>query len=254
MSPSPTEAPLTDAELVRLTDHLATELVLPPHPGDGVCPICRTWRDDGHPWCGNCVQHADQLGEAPVPVLPITLYRKPSEAREWVTNYKNRDDENAATYSVNVASIVERFFKENHSRLQAGVGGFDAVCMVPPTTNPLPGPLVIALDALPSWHLGPVIQLLRRGPGELGKRRASPDAFVADESAVAGKSLVLLDDVYTSGSTAQSCGTAIRAAGGDPKAIVVVGRRINPDYSPLALSLWERQRAMPFAYDQVLSW
>lgn len=235
-----------------MTDRLATQLVLPPGPGPQVCPICRTWRSEDHPWCGNCAQHAEQLGEPPVPVVPITLYRKPSEAREWVTNYKNPDDERAASYGVNVASIVERFFKENNSRIQAGVGGFDVICMVPPTTNPLPGPLISALDALPSRHLGSIIQPLRRGPGDLSKRRASVDAFVADESAVEGKSLLLLDDVYTSGSTAQSCAAAIRAAGGAPKAIVVVGRRVNPEYSPLAQSLWDRQSSARFDYARVL--
>ena len=65
---------------------------------------------------------------------------------------------------------------------------------------------------------------VRLSPEE--RRTNLQGAFRADGS-VAGKTVLLVDDVLTSGSTARACGTALRAAGAKRIAILTLGRGNN---------------------------
>jgi orotate phosphoribosyltransferase len=68
---------------------------------------------------------------------------------------------------------------------------------------------------------------------------------------VTGKKLLLLDDVYTTGSRSQSAASALTAAGANIVGIMVIGRRVNPDYSEDAMRVWARQSAVPFRFQDL---
>ena len=63
--------------------------------------------------------------------------------------------------------------------------------------------------------------------------------------------ILLFDDVYTTGARSQSAASALQRAGADVVAIVVVGRRINPEFNEGCQAVWQRQCAIPFSYDLV---
>jgi adenine/guanine phosphoribosyltransferase-like PRPP-binding protein len=60
--------------------------------------------------------------------------------------------------------------------------------------------------------------------------RAINDKFVLRPATrLDGQHMLILDDVWTTGSTAQSAALALRRAGAAPVSVMVVGRWLNPD-------------------------
>jgi hypothetical protein len=88
-----------------------------------------------------------------------------------------------------------------------------------PGAHPLLGLL------LPSLALRPVRLAVR--PDQHPGRELNPRRFRA-ESIIAGASILLVDDTWVSGASAQSAAVALRAAGAGHVAVVVLGRHIDP--------------------------
>lgn len=82
-------------------------------------------------------------------------------------------------------------------------------------------------DALRRTMATPVL----RGLGAKARARAVKGAFVAAplrRAAIAGKSVVLVDDVYTSGATTDACTQVLRAAGARRVTILCWARVLDP--------------------------
>jgi predicted amidophosphoribosyltransferase len=244
---------LTDEELRRISDGIAPELVPPPNDGPDVCPMCRSWRPETDPLCWNCTQVHQQLSRPCTTVIPISLYCKPSTMRDRLTLYKDGDDYQRQTYAPLIAAIMERFFLEHGDALTEVIGGWETTTVVPSAHRQPPHPLGVALEALPTRRLHPASMLLRRGPGALNHNTMSDDAFLATEDP-RGSRVLVLDDVYTTGATAQSAASALQLAGAQVCAVVVVARRVNPQYKPEIRALWERQTALPFRFPDYPWW
>ena len=88
-----------------------------------------------------------------------------------------------------------------------------------------------------SWNLDVAPRLLRRtrrtrplkGMNHGQRRQAVAGAFaVADGQAVAGRTVVLIDDVLTSGSTAEACAKVLRKAGARRVELICWARVVRP--------------------------
>ena len=230
-----------------LGDSQAPDCVSVPMQGPDVCPICRGHRDETEGLCDSCTVCHQSLGSLH-PVVPMSLYAKPSAMRDRLRGYKDSDDASTRRrLSRDVAALVERFFIQHSATLAHRLGSWDAVCIVPSTDREPPHPLVRALSDHDAGSLGPLEDLLRRGPGETAHRRPDRHAF-EPTTGVAGRCVLLLDDVFTTAARSQSAAYALEEAGAAVPAIVVVARRINPDWRPEVAEWWNRHLAIPFAW------
>lgn len=233
--------------LAALGDSLAPDCVTVPMQGPDVCPICRGHRDQTEGLCDSCTV-CHQIFGSLCPVVPISLYAKPSTMRDRLRNYKDSDDASTRRrLSREVAALIERFFVQQSASLARRHGSWDTVCVVPSTDREPPHPLARALSDHGAESLGPLEQLLRRGPDEVSHRKPDRRAF-EPMTRVADRRVLLLDDVFTTGARSQSAALALSEAGAEVPAIVVVARRINPDWRPEVAEWWNRQLAIPFSW------
>ena len=236
-----------NSELVTLGDELASECVTVPRDGPDVCPVCRGQRDDTARLCESCTLCEAQLSYLH-PVMPMSLYAKPSPMRDRLRHYKDSDNTaERERLGREVAALVERFFVAHSDYLESRFGVWDAACIVPSTEREPPHPLERALVHHSARACGRLETLLRRGSAEIAHRRPNRHAF-EPVGRVAGRRVLLLDDVLTTGARCQSAATALTAAGADVVLIVVVARRVNPDWRPEGAPWWTRQLDTPFSW------
>jgi hypothetical protein len=111
---------------------------------------------------------------------------------------------------------------------------------VVPTGCGRPGPHPLLAMA------GPYLRLPRTGlairPGEQG-RDPNPDRFTAERSGPGA--VLLLDDSWVSGASAQSAAAALKRAGARHVAVVVLGRHVDPA-DPLGGPLAARLGPRPY--------
>jgi Phosphoribosyl transferase domain len=237
--------------IVELSDRLVTELVPPPTDGPGICSRCRTWNDaEPEPECSNCAEVRSLLGAEPLRISAVSLYRKPSILRDWLTQYKGRLDDVdpfVPAYRDIVAAMLARFHKEHGNLLQRRLGGYDRVLIVPSTSRPPPHPLESLVAA--TWTSTPVLRALKRGTGDLGFRKPAKDGYVVTEPTATNRRVLIVDDVYTTGSRLNSAAYALRDAGFEIAGAFVIARRVNVDFDARAAEMWNRQSAKAFRWD-----
>lgn len=223
------------------TPRLHAWTVAPPPAGAGVCEVCHG--PAGHPYrrCWSCEVVRRRLGLAIVPpVVPISLFAAGTPLHAALVGYKSDPDPlRREAWSAALAELVG-WFLSLHGRCLAriGGGGWDLLAVVPSTRRPDPEhPLAGAVRRLPA--LGARTEdLLRRGSAEIGHLQPSAGAF-ALRRPVAGRRVLLLDDVFTSGSHALSAAATLAAGGAEVVAVVPVGRIVHADRDDTA-AWWER--------------
>lgn len=163
-----------------------------------------------------------------------------------LTRYKGRDEEDDPFDRLCVGvvrSMLGRYLLEHGDMLLEVTAGIDGIVVVPSTQRPPPHPLEDLVDSLelelPRWTM------LERGAGTLGFRQPSHDGYRVNMSREPSR-ILLLDDVYTTGSRLNSAATALNYNGHKTVAALVLARRINTRYAPEASRLWREATAKPF--------
>ena len=216
---------------------------LEPPGRPGTCAVCRGPARPGYARCYQCAQH-DLLGPALLAdvVAPISYAVKGTAFAAGLWRYKSWRSPDPAARTWLLALLLA--FLHDHGRCvwrHAGMPAPGRLAVVP-TGCGRPGPHPLLALAAPYLRL-PVTGLAVR-PGEQG-RDPNPDRFSAERTGP-GASVLLLDDSWVSGASAQSATAALKRAGARHVAVVVLGRHVDPAdrrSAPLAA------RLAPRAYD-----
>jgi hypothetical protein len=220
--------------------------MLGPRPGPGVCGVCFNFTR-GYERCFACAQNENWLAA----VAPISYSVGLEQLHRALMGYKRLSGDVARRLTVELAAVLWRFLAE-HERCvarTAGVDGFELVTTVPSgerareSAHPLPH----LVGQLAGPTRGRHERLLRRSGLEVRPRTFDSEKFEPIRS-LDGQTVLLIDDTWTTGASAQSAAAALRNAGAGPVAAIVIGRHLNREWHENDRRL--RQIARPFDWDR----
>ena len=204
------------------------DILITPHRGPAVCVECFNLTR-GYGYCYACGARPRVLDT----VVPISYSIAHEPLHEALAGYKRGTGVAAGRHVVELAGILWRFLAA-HERCvarAAGVARFPLVTTVPSSD---PGrdashPLRRIVREL----VGPTSSRHRRllTPSTAGRPPRTFDAQRFEPLlTLAGEPVLLIDDTWTTGASAQSAGAALRRAGAGPVAAVVIGRHVNREW------------------------
>jgi hypothetical protein len=197
----------------------------------GTCPVCRGPVRPGYARCYRCAQHAaaghgllaDAVAPASYAVRGTTFADDLARYKFWLAP--------SAAARARVQALLLAFLHDHGGCVwrHAGMPAPGRLALVP-TGLGRPGPHPLRDLVAPYLRL-PLVPLALR-QGRQG-RDLDPGRYLAGRAA-AGASVLLLDDCWVSGASAQSAAAALRLAGARHVAVVVLGRFLNPADPPAA--------------------
>jgi ComF family protein len=227
----------------------ALDFALPPR-----CPGCGTIVADVHSFCGDCWRQVDFLGDSGCHCcgLPLEATEQTTCARCLASPPRIARTRAAVAYDELSRGLAIRL---KYGR-KVAVARTMAQYMAPLVT-PEPDAILVAVplhrtrlwtrgfnqSALVARELSRrlklratplVIRRTRRTPplkgmSPLQRRKVVAGAFqVTDKAAVAGRTVILIDDVLTTGSTAEACARALKRAGAARIELVTWARVVKP--------------------------
>lgn len=203
----------------------SAERLLSPRSGPGACPRCLNLTGaDG--LCRACGANEPHLAA----VVPISY----SVGGEWlhhlIVSYKRDADPSVPDALATLAGLCEDFLGGHELCVAAAsaVPEFELVTTVP-SADPLrdlhhPLRRLAGELVLPTRHR--YERLLVRSDTPAIPRVFDPARYRPTRP-LDGEAILLIDDMWTSGASAESAAAALRAAGAGPVALVVIARHLN---------------------------
>lgn len=230
------------AGVVELSDPYANFL-LAPRRGDGVCRRCFNLTD-GYDLCFACEHGGDSIDV----VAPISYSVAGEQLHHALAGYKRLPAGWARTLTRQLAAVLWRHLGQHERCLAraAGVERFTWVTVVPSgaASRQPPHPLQEIVARLVEPTRERYAPLLRRTAHPVPPHSFSPDRFTAATD-LAGEPVLLIDDTWTTGASAQSAAATLKKAGSGPIAVVVIGRHLNRGWGEND----RRLRALSTPYD-----
>jgi hypothetical protein len=204
----------------------AALLSAPPPAAAGVCGSCRTPVRPGQARCYRCDTYRECLpGLLPDVVVPVAYAAKGGHHATNLWRYKSDGPgAEAARAALRALLLV---FLHDHGRCvwrRAGAPGPTHVAVVP-SCRGRPGTHPLQAMAAPYLSLPWVCWVRLPAAGE--PVPLDPDPRRLRPERIAGASVLLLDDTWTSGASATSAAAALRLAGARAVAVVVLGRHLD---------------------------
>ncbi len=228
--------------VAELSDPYANFMISPRH-GPGVCEQCFNFTR-GYRRCYACAHNDDWLAV----VDPISYSVGLEQLHRALMGYKRLDGEVARRLTVELAAVLWRHLAchERCIASAAGVESFELVTTVPSGDRERDDghPLRRIVTELVGPTRERYERLLRRSSSDVEPRFFDPDKFEAMRP-LDGEPVLIIDDTWTTGASAQSAAAALRGAGAGRVGAVVIGRHINREWHDTE----RRLRAMPRSFD-----
>jgi hypothetical protein len=196
------------------------------------CRTCRGPVQAGFARCYQCdLAHARCAGLLADVVAPVAYAVKGGRLADDLWRYKS-SAAGATEAGARLAAMLARFLREHSDQVWRAAGmiaGPGLAAVVPsgqgrPGAHPLAGIVASCVDV-------PIVPL-STASGAAARARGLADGVAAGwltvGAAVAGADVLLIDDTWVSGASAQSAAAALKAAGARRVALVVIGRHVDP--------------------------
>jgi predicted amidophosphoribosyltransferase len=230
----------------RRAERVLRERPAAPQPGAGVCASCFDLTADGATRCYHC-SHDAAFVDA---MAPISYSIGGEQLHHALAGYKRYAGTSARYFAAVLAAILWRHLGQHEACLAraAGVARFEVVTTVPSSDarrdathplHPLVGELVRPLQ--PRYA-----RLLRRTDTSVIPHRFNADRYAATAD-VDTRAVLLIDDTWTTGANAQSAAAALKAAGAERVAALVIGRYVNREWGHNDRQL--RRLSRPFDWE-----
>jgi predicted amidophosphoribosyltransferase len=216
---------------VEVSAPYANFMLNPAKPGDRVCRVCRSFAGEGYTDCMKCGFQPDHIDV----VVPISYSVGRGQMHHALRYYKDGGTRGLRQrFSVELAAVLWRFLV-SHERCvarAAGVEEFEIVATVPSGSiarddrrenlRRIVGEICGAVGDRYERLLTPT----DRGTDE---RRFDPDRYRTTRQ-LSGENVLLIDDTWTTGRSAQSAAFTLKQAGAGAVALVVLGRHVNLEW------------------------
>ena len=203
-------------------------VMLSPRRGTDVCATCFNFTA-GYDRCYACA-HGRPVLDA---MAPISYSVAREQLHHALASYKRLDGNVARQLGAVLAAVLWRFLAEHEHCVAraAGTRGFDLVTTVPSGECDRDGrhPLRWVVGELVGLTRDRNERLLRRTSVEVRPRTFDEQRFEATQG-LTNDAVLLIDDTWTTGASAQSAAAALKAAGAGPIAAVVIGRHLNREW------------------------
>ncbi len=203
--------------------------MLSPRHGPGVCEICFNFTD-GYSDCYACA-HGEQRLDL---VVPISYSVGGEQLHHALASYKRREGDTARRLGAELAAVLWRFLGAHEPCVALAAdapGGFPIVTTVPSgdaerdATHPLRHLVADLVAPTKARHAA----LLTRSEITCSPREFCAEKYRARRR-LDGEPVLLIDDTWTTGASAQSAAAALKAAGAGPIAAIVIGRHLNREW------------------------
>lgn len=242
------------ATVGELTEPYGSFLVHPLRPAPGVCAVCRTAVKGTYPRCYPCNEALTSGGALLADVVvPISIAVKGEQLAAELWRYKNQSDPKARqVLKLRLAAVLWRFL-DGHEACVAdaiGVRKFDLAATVPSTSGRGDHPLRQIVETIIEPTRDRYEDLLIPNPSVPSNRDVRMDRFVVPDGAdLAGKSVLLIDDTWTTGGHAQSAAVALKQARAARVGVIVIGRHFDPSFGDNLRYLRAARKAR-FSWDE----
>jgi predicted amidophosphoribosyltransferase len=207
---------------------LYENVLLGPRRGPDVCATCFNFTA-GYARCWACA-HGHPTLDA---VAPISYSVAREQLHHALASYKRLNGDVARRLQAILAAILWRFLQSHETCVAraADAQPFDLVTTVP-SGDPRRDqnhPLRTIVGELVAPTRERHQRLLRRTSTDTEPRLFSETKFEAVHR-LDGRAILLIDDTWTTGASAQSAAAALKAAGAKRVAAVVIGRHLNREW------------------------
>jgi predicted amidophosphoribosyltransferase len=198
--------------------------MLGPRRGPDVCSQCFNLTD-GYSRCYACA-HGGRVLDA---MMPISYSVAGEQLHHALASYKRLRGVIARRFMLGLAAVLWRHLAlhEGCVARASAVEQFTLVATVPSSSrdDDLAHPLNELVSMVGLLH-GRHQRVLRRSEAPAAAHEFSPQKYEALRD-VSGQAVLLIDDTWTKGANAQSAAAALKAAGAETVAAIVIGRYVN---------------------------